>query len=71
MSFSWRSLLSFGIKLLFCITYALLDGCDSIVLNDIKANVQVSEAKFGRPAPLKARQSVSSCSYLPGLRGVI
>jgi hypothetical protein len=55
MSFSWRSLLSFGIKLLFCTTYALLDGRDSIVLNDMKANVPVSGAKFGRPAPLKAR----------------
>src|SRR5438128_9824540 len=44
-----------GIKLPFRITYAWLDGRDSIVLNDIKANVPVSEAKFGRPAPLKAR----------------
>jgi len=37
----------------FRITYAWLDGRDSIVLNDIKTNVPVSEAKFGRPAPLK------------------
>jgi photosynthetic reaction center cytochrome c subunit len=44
-----------GIKLPFRITYAWLDGRDSIVLNDIKTNVQVSEAKFDRPAPLKAR----------------
>ena len=43
------------IKLPFRITYAWLDGRDSIVLNDIKTNVQVSEAKFDRPAPLKAR----------------
>jgi hypothetical protein len=55
MSFSWRSLLSLGIKLPFRITYASLDGRDSIVLNDMKATVPVSEAKFGRPAPLKAR----------------
>ena len=44
-----------GIKLPFRITYAWLDGRDSIVLSDIKANVPVSEAKFGRPAPLNAR----------------
>jgi photosynthetic reaction center cytochrome c subunit len=41
-----------GIKLPFRITYAWLDGRDSIVLNEIKTNVSVSEAKFGRPAPL-------------------
>ena len=44
-----------GIKLPFRITYAWLDGRDSIVLNEIKTNVPVSEAKFGRPAPLKGR----------------
>jgi photosynthetic reaction center cytochrome c subunit len=44
-----------GIKLPFRITYAWLDGRDSIVLSDIKTNVAVDEAKFGRPAPLKAR----------------
>jgi hypothetical protein len=44
-----------GIKLPFRITYAWLDGRDSIVLSEIKTNVPVSEAKFGRPAPVKAR----------------
>ena len=44
-----------GLKLPFRITYAWLDGRDSIVLNEIKTNVPVSEAKFARPAPLKAR----------------
>jgi photosynthetic reaction center cytochrome c subunit len=44
-----------GIKLPFHVTYAWLDGRDSIVLNDIKTNVQVDEAKFGKPAPLKPR----------------
>ena len=44
-----------GIKLPFRITYAWLDGRDSIVLNDIKTNVSVDEAKFGKPAPLKPR----------------
>jgi len=42
-----------GIKLPFRITYAWLDGRDSIVLNEIKTNVAVDEVKFGRPAPLK------------------
>ncbi len=43
-----------GIELPFRISCAWLDGRDPIILNDIKANVPVSEAKFGRPAPLKA-----------------
>ena len=42
-----------GIKLPFRITYAWLDGRDSIVLNEIRTNVPVDEAKFGKPAPLK------------------
>ena len=42
-----------GIKFPFRITYAWLDGRDSIVLTDIKTNVPVDEAKFGRPTPLK------------------
>jgi hypothetical protein len=44
-----------GIKLPFRITFAWLDGRDSIVLNDIKTNVPLDEAKFGKPAPLKPR----------------
>jgi photosynthetic reaction center cytochrome c subunit len=44
-----------GIKLPFRITYAWLDGRDSIVLREIKTNVPVDEAKFGKPAPLKPR----------------
>jgi photosynthetic reaction center cytochrome c subunit len=42
-----------GIKLPFRITYAWLDGRDSIVLNDIKTNVPIDDAKFDRPAPMK------------------
>ncbi len=42
-----------GIKLPFRLTYAWLDGRDSIVLNEIKTNVPVDDAKFGKPAPLK------------------
>jgi hypothetical protein len=41
-----------GVKLPFRITYAWLDGRDSIVLSEITTNVPVDEAKFGRPAPL-------------------
>jgi hypothetical protein len=42
-----------GIKLPFRITYAWLDGRDSIVLSEIRTNVPIDEAKFARPAPLK------------------
>jgi photosynthetic reaction center cytochrome c subunit len=42
-----------GLKLPFHITYAWLDGRDSIILNDYQTNVAIDEAKFGRPAPLK------------------
>ena len=42
-----------GIKLPFRITYAWLDGRDSIVLNEIRTNVAIDETKFGRPAPVK------------------
>src|SRR5438128_4172018 len=44
-----------GIKLPFRITYAWLDGRDSIVLNEIRTNVPIDEAKFAKPAPLKPR----------------
>ena len=44
-----------GIKLPFRITFAWLDGRDSIILNDITTNVAIDQAKFGRPAPLKPR----------------
>ncbi|HTA41827.1 MAG TPA: photosynthetic reaction center cytochrome c subunit family protein [Bryobacteraceae bacterium] len=42
-----------GIKFPFRIAYVWLDGRDSIVLNDIKTNVPIDDAKFGRPAPRK------------------
>ena len=44
-----------GIKLPFHITYAWLDGRDSIVLSEIRTNVPVDDAKFAKPAPLKPR----------------
>jgi photosynthetic reaction center cytochrome c subunit len=42
-----------GVKFPFRITFAWLDGRDSIVLNNITTNVAIDAAKFGRPAPLK------------------
>src|SRR5437588_5326549 len=42
-----------GMKFPFRITYAWLDGRDSIVLSEIRTNVPIDETKFGRPAPLK------------------
>jgi photosynthetic reaction center cytochrome c subunit len=42
-----------GIKFPFRISYVWLDGRDSIVLNEVKTNVPIDEAKFGKPAPLK------------------
>lgn len=44
-----------GIKFPFRITFAWLDGRDSIVLNNITTNVAIDAPKFGRPAPLKPR----------------
>lgn len=44
-----------GVKLPFRITFAWLDGRDSIVLNSIATNVPIDATKFGRPAPLKPR----------------
>jgi hypothetical protein len=44
-----------GIKFPFRITFAWLDGRDSIVLNNITTNVSIDATKFGRPAPLKPR----------------
>src|SRR5580658_1229743 len=42
-----------GMKFPFRIAYVWLDGRDSIVLDEVKTNVPIEEAKFGRPAPLK------------------
>jgi hypothetical protein len=42
-----------GMKFPFHIAYVWLDGRDSIVLDEVKTNVPIDEAKFGRPAPLK------------------
>jgi photosynthetic reaction center cytochrome c subunit len=44
-----------GIKLPFRMTFAWLDGRDAIVLDEVRTNVPVDDAKFGRPAPLQPR----------------
>ena len=45
-----------GIKIPYHLTFAWLDGRDAISLNDVKINVPVDEASFGKPAPLKKSQ---------------
>lgn len=42
-----------GIKMPFRLIFAWTGGRDAFQLNDIKTNVAIDEAKFGRPAPLK------------------
>ena len=44
-----------GIKLPFRMTFAWLDGRDAIQLNDVRTNVPIDAARFGRPAPAKGR----------------
>jgi photosynthetic reaction center cytochrome c subunit len=38
-----------GIKMPFHLTFAWLDGRDAIQVSDIKTNVAIDEARFGRP----------------------
>lgn len=40
-----------GVKMPFRFTFAWLDGRDAIQLNEIKTNVPIDEAKFGKPVP--------------------
>jgi hypothetical protein len=42
-----------GVKMPFHLTFAWLDGRDAIQLTDIKTNVPIDEAKFGRPVQSK------------------
>jgi len=44
-----------GIKMPFRLTFAWLGGRDSIELKDVRTNVPIDEAKFGRPALVKGR----------------
>ena len=45
-----------GIKMPFRFTFAWLDGRDAFQLNEVQPNVQVDEAKFGRPTSLESRR---------------
>ena len=45
-----------GIKMPFRLTFAWLDGRDAFQLNEVQPNVQVDEAKFGRPTSLESRR---------------
>ena len=50
-----------GIKLPFRMTFAWLDGRDAIVLDEIRTNVPVDEAKFGTgPAPSRDAEAARS-----------
>ena len=42
-----------GVKLPFRMTFAWLDGRDAIQLNEVRTNVSIDPARFGRPARLK------------------
>jgi len=42
-----------GVKLPFRMIFAWLDGRDAIQLNDVRTNVAIDPARFGRPARLK------------------
>ncbi len=44
-----------GIKMPFRMVFGWLDGRDAFQLSEVKINVPVDGAKFGRPAPVKAR----------------
>ena len=44
-----------GIKMPFRWTFAWLNGRDSIELKEVQTNIPIDEAKFGRPALVKAR----------------
>jgi hypothetical protein len=42
-----------GVKMPFRLLFAWLDGRDAIQLTNIRVNVPIDDAKFGRPAPVK------------------
>jgi hypothetical protein len=44
-----------GIKMPFRMIFGWLDGRDAIQLSEVQTNVAIDAARFGRPAPLKAR----------------
>jgi hypothetical protein len=44
-----------GMKMPFRMIFGWMDGRDAIQLNEVKLNVAIDDAKFGRPAPSKPR----------------
>jgi hypothetical protein len=44
-----------GIKMPFRMIFGWMDGRDAIQLNEVKLNVHIDQARFGRPAPSKTR----------------
>jgi photosynthetic reaction center cytochrome c subunit len=45
-----------GVKLPFRFTFAWLDGRDAFQLNDVRLNVPIDAAKFGRPTSLETKR---------------
>ena len=45
-----------GVKLPFRFTFAWLDGRDAFQLNDVKVNVPIDPARFGRPTSLDSKR---------------
>jgi len=45
-----------GVKLPFRFTFAWLDGRDAFQLNDVRVNVPIDAARFGRPTSLETKQ---------------
>ena len=45
-----------GVKMPFRFTFAWLDGRDAFQLNDVKVNVPIDPAKFGRPTSLEMKR---------------
>jgi photosynthetic reaction center cytochrome c subunit len=45
-----------GVKLPFRFTFAWLDGRDAFQLNDVRVNVPIDAAKFGRPSSLETKR---------------
>jgi hypothetical protein len=45
-----------GVKMPFRFTFAWLDGRDAFQLNDVRVNVPVDAAKFGRPTSLETKR---------------
>ena len=45
-----------GVKIPFKYTFAWLDGRDAFQLNDVKVNLPIDVAKFGKPTSLESKR---------------